>query len=114
MAQLVARGVVTPPAAKFTTEVDVNPFPFTVRGWLAAPAFAVKGAIEVMPNNACPPKLRSQTPRPCVAARSVREGSWSASPKISEGGSEFAAPSTDQVLVVPAVVVKKAPISVPT
>jgi len=53
VAQLVVKGVVTPPAAKFTIELAVKPLPFTVKGeMLEAPAFAVKGAIEVMPNAA--------------------------------------------------------------
>jgi hypothetical protein len=111
--QVVGKAVKTPLAVKLTTELAVNPLPFTVRfKMLEAPALAVNGEIEVMPKAACPPRFRSHTPRPCVAARSVREGSWSASPKISAAGSEFAEPSTDQV--APPVVVKKAPISVPT
>lgn len=41
-----------------------NPFPFTVRVKAVPGAFVENGEIEVMPNVACPPKFRSQTPRP--------------------------------------------------
>src|SRR5258708_17309082 len=74
-----------------------KPLPFTVRVKPAPGAVAVNGESEVIPKLACPPRFRSHIPRPCVAARSVREGSWSANPKISAGGIEFAEPSTDQL-----------------
>ncbi len=54
-AQLVVNGVVALPAVKFTTEVVVNPLPFTVKFVMSVAvelALAVKGAMEVMPNAA--------------------------------------------------------------
>jgi len=90
----------------------INPFPFTVKVVIAAlPALAVNGEIEVIPNAAGFPRLRSHTPRPCVAARSVREGLCKVIPRISAFGIEPDAPRGDQL--VPPVVVKKAPMSVP-
>src|SRR5260370_795502 len=63
--QVVANEVVVPLTANFTTEVAVNPLPFTVRVRLAAaPALAENGEIEAMLNAPAPPRFRSQTPRP--------------------------------------------------
>src|SRR5260370_38567465 len=81
--QLVVKGVVTPRAVKFTTELAVKPLPFTVRfGMVEAPALAENGEIEAMLNAPAPPRFRSQTPRPSGAARSVRDAFASPSSKF--------------------------------
>jgi hypothetical protein len=110
--QLVVNDVVVPFTAKFTTDVAVNPLPFTVKFvMLAAPAFAVNGEIDVM-LKAAAPRFKSQTPRPWVAARSVRDAVCNAKPRICALGKEEAAPKGDQFF--PPSIVKNAPISVPT
>jgi hypothetical protein len=110
--QFVVSDVVAPFTANFTTELGVNPFPFTVKlAMLEAPAFAVNGEIEVMPN-APAPRFKSQTPRPWVAARSVRDAPCSVKLRICALGNEDAAPKGDQFF--PPSIVKNPPISVPT
>ena len=112
LGQFVASEVVVPLAVNFTTELAVNPLPFTVKfEMLDAPAFAVNGEIEPI-LNAPAPRLKSQTPRPCVAARSVRDALCSVRLRICALGNDDAAPKGDQFL--PPSVVKKAPMSVPT
>jgi hypothetical protein len=57
--------VAAPLIVNFTTELEVNPLPLTVKGvMLADPAFAENGEMEAMLNAPAPPRFRSQTPRP--------------------------------------------------
>lgn len=60
-----------------TVEVDVNPVPFTVSVVADPGALAVNGEILLIRKAGVfgpGPRLMSHTPRPCIAARSVRDG----------------------------------------
>src|SRR5260370_41647683 len=90
--------VAAPLIVNFTTELAVHPLPLTVKGvMLADPAFAENGEMEAMLNAPAPPRFRSQTPRPLVAARRVRDGLCSVRPRICALGKEEAAPKGDQL-----------------
>ena len=111
--QLVVNDVVAPFKANSTTEPEVNPLPLTVKlVMLVAPSLAENGEMEAMLNAPAPLRSRSQTPRPCVAARSVREALCNVKPRICALGRDDAAPKGDQL--TPPSVVKKPPMSVPT
>src|SRR4029077_9835508 len=54
---------------------EVKPLPSTVKeSKSGSPALAEVGEMEVMPKAATPGKITSHIPRPCVAARRVRDG----------------------------------------
>ena len=60
-----------------TVEVAVNPLPWTFRVNAAPGEVVERGEIALMRKLAVPvagPRLKSHTPRPCVAARNVRDG----------------------------------------
>src|SRR5258707_10305234 len=106
--QLVVNDVVAPFKANSTTEPEVNPLPLTVKlVMLVAPSLAENGEMEAMLNAPAPLRSRSQTPRPCVAARSVREALCNVKPRICALGRDDAAPKGDQL--TPPSVVKKPP-----
>src|ERR1700687_5210025 len=65
--------VVFPLIANAIRELGVKPFPPTVSETPEAPAGAKVGEMSVMPNVEVPPKDKFQAPRPCVAAKRVRE-----------------------------------------
>ena len=98
-----------------TVELPVKPVPVTVTLVAVPGAFAENGE-RLLTTKAGVfgpgPRLRSQTPRPCVAARRVREGLCRTSDKICALGIEFCAPRGNQFS--PPSVVRNAPISVPT
>ena len=98
-----------------TTELLVNPVPLTVNV-VAVPGALAENGESLLISNAgvfsVGPKLMSQTPRPCMAARNVREGLCRFRDRICELGRVFAAPRGDQVAALS--FVKNAPTSVPT
>ena len=96
--ELLTKVVVRATPFHCTTDVASNCTPFTVRVNPAPPALALEGESEVterIGSNVA--KLMSQMLRPCVEARSVREGLCSASPSTATLGR----PSTNEVQVVP-------------
>src|SRR4029077_6290171 len=109
--KVVARAV----PLKLTTEFTVKPVPVTLRetGGALEGATGLTGKMDERWKAGRPPTGKSKTPRPCVAARRVREPSRKASDSTTTLGRPVA--GTAQVVPTPrlALEVAKTPTSVP-